>query len=307
MFSRLNSLFPVPRYAAQCRDENSRNREIADKSVLVVGGTHGIGLAIARRFAELGAIVHVAARNAERGKKVSESLGGSSRFFEVDLATIRGMHKFCDDVTRDLPKLDYLVMTAGGLPRGTLELTTDNIERGFAVQCLARFCVARRLAPIVNRGILIVAAPSSSANARLDLNDVELRGEQYRRRIRPLRVYAQMERDTLFLDSIAMRLSERYPHLNVTHIFPGLMNTVDSTRTDYPSLIRSAGQIFGPVIMNDAKTWADIPIHVLAGTTPGLHLVNSLAKPMNTSLWVLDARNREAVWQYSDNKVGILE
>ncbi|MDP9455200.1 MAG: SDR family NAD(P)-dependent oxidoreductase, partial [Actinomycetota bacterium] len=48
--------------------------DVRGKAVLVVGGTRGIGRAIAERFAEHGAEVGVTGRNAEQASEVADSL-----------------------------------------------------------------------------------------------------------------------------------------------------------------------------------------------------------------------------------------
>ena len=47
---------------------------VQGKAALVVGGSRGIGRAIAERFAELGAEVGLTARNADRASEIADSL-----------------------------------------------------------------------------------------------------------------------------------------------------------------------------------------------------------------------------------------
>jgi 3-oxoacyl-[acyl-carrier protein] reductase len=47
---------------------------VQGKAVLVVGGSRGIGRAVAERFAELGAEVGLTARNADRASEVAASV-----------------------------------------------------------------------------------------------------------------------------------------------------------------------------------------------------------------------------------------
>ena len=87
------------------------------KSVLVTGGSKGIGLACARSFAAEGCRVHLAARNRERLEEARRLLGGDAKIHAADLrdgAALRALAAECGDV-------DILVNNAGDIPGGTLE------------------------------------------------------------------------------------------------------------------------------------------------------------------------------------------
>lgn len=87
------------------------------KSVLVTGGSKGIGLACAQTFASEGCRVHLAARDRERLNKARESLKGDVMVHSVDLrdgAALRRLAANCEAV-------DILVNNAGDIPGGTLE------------------------------------------------------------------------------------------------------------------------------------------------------------------------------------------
>jgi 3-oxoacyl-[acyl-carrier protein] reductase len=86
------------------------------KSVLITGGSKGIGLACAKAFAAEGCRVHLAARNRERLDEAARSLGGAT-IHAVDLrdgAALRQLARDCGDV-------DILVNNAGDIPGGTIE------------------------------------------------------------------------------------------------------------------------------------------------------------------------------------------
>ena len=87
------------------------------KSVLVTGGSKGIGLACARSFAAEGCRVHIAARDESRLEQARRALGASATVHAVDLrdaAALRALAAQCADV-------DILVNNAGDIPGGTIE------------------------------------------------------------------------------------------------------------------------------------------------------------------------------------------
>jgi 2-hydroxycyclohexanecarboxyl-CoA dehydrogenase len=80
---------------------------LKDKAVLVTGGGGAIGAAICRRFAEAGAKVAVADRNAEAAERVAKELGGTALAF--DIADYAAAKKAVDSLER----VDVLVNNAG--------------------------------------------------------------------------------------------------------------------------------------------------------------------------------------------------
>ncbi len=87
------------------------------KSVLVTGGSKGIGLACAKAFVAEGCRVHLAARDPQRLQKAKTDLGGDVTTHSVDLrdgAALKTLAKDCGDV-------DILVNNAGDIPGGTIE------------------------------------------------------------------------------------------------------------------------------------------------------------------------------------------
>src|SRR5436190_23642601 len=63
--------------------------DLSGKSALVTGASRGIGEAIARRLAETGAHVVVAARNLERVQQVATEIGGTPLELDITAADVR--------------------------------------------------------------------------------------------------------------------------------------------------------------------------------------------------------------------------
>ena len=87
------------------------------KSVLVTGGSKGIGLACAKAFAAEGCRLHLAARDKERLNRAKAELAAEVSLHPTDLrdgAALRQLAKDCGDV-------DILVNNAGDIPGGTIE------------------------------------------------------------------------------------------------------------------------------------------------------------------------------------------
>src|SRR5919204_6809071 len=87
------------------------------KSVLITGGSRGIGFACAKAFAAEGCRLHLASRNAERLSQAARELGGEVRTHAVDLRDGAALRQ----LARDCAEVDILVNNAGDIPGGTIE------------------------------------------------------------------------------------------------------------------------------------------------------------------------------------------
>jgi 3-oxoacyl-[acyl-carrier protein] reductase len=93
------------------------NLELKGKSVLITGGSKGIGLACAKAFAAEGCRVQIASRSREKLEQAAKAIGGDARVHVADLRdgnALRELATACADV-------DILVNNAGDIPGGTIE------------------------------------------------------------------------------------------------------------------------------------------------------------------------------------------
>jgi len=97
------------------------NLDLAGRSVLITGGSAGIGLATALAFAREGCNLHLAARDAAKLNAAREKILAQSKVsvtcHPADLADSAQVRK----LAADCGKLDILVNNAGAIPGGTLE------------------------------------------------------------------------------------------------------------------------------------------------------------------------------------------
>jgi len=88
--------------------------ELRNKVALVVGGSSGIGEAIARRFAAEGATCAVvASSNIRKANKVARELKRKSKGYVCDITKPAQVKKLVEQVLKDHKKIDILVNSAG--------------------------------------------------------------------------------------------------------------------------------------------------------------------------------------------------
>jgi NAD(P)-dependent dehydrogenase (short-subunit alcohol dehydrogenase family) len=122
--------------APATRGNNARVRErnmnvtMKDRVAVVTGGSKGIGLAVARRFAESGARVAILARGAQDLKAARDLLakdGIEVRDYVCDVSKAAEISKTFEKVVADLGRVDVLVNNAGTSRAMAFETVTDEI------------------------------------------------------------------------------------------------------------------------------------------------------------------------------------
>lgn len=125
-------------------------------TALITGGTSGIGLATARKLAQLGIHVLVVGRNAERGKRAVDEVraaGGQADFISSDLrdaASAREVAKKAIELGNG--QVDILINNAGIYPFGpTHEMTEEQFDRVFSINVKVPYFLVAELAPLMAR------------------------------------------------------------------------------------------------------------------------------------------------------------
>jgi NAD(P)-dependent dehydrogenase (short-subunit alcohol dehydrogenase family) len=137
-------------------------RPIDEQTVLVTGATSGLGRQLVQRLAAAGANVVAHGRDIERLRRardeIRDATGREVHTIQADLANLSQVHRLADEVLDRCPQLHALVNNAGvgfGSPGSGREVSADGIELRFAVNHLASYLLARRLAER-----LIASAPA---------------------------------------------------------------------------------------------------------------------------------------------------
>jgi NAD(P)-dependent dehydrogenase (short-subunit alcohol dehydrogenase family) len=130
--------------------------EFQGKVAVVTGATSGIGMATARKFAELGGKVAAVGRKKDVLSKVA---GTNIKPYAVDLLNEPDTAGFVKAVVQDLGGIDVLVNAAGIIASGTIENTTladydlmmnINVRSVFYLTQLALPSIIERKGNIVN-------------------------------------------------------------------------------------------------------------------------------------------------------------
>lgn len=140
------------------------------KTCVITGGSRGIGLATALRFAADGYGVVLAARNEQQLKQATEQVtaaGGACEYAVANVGTPDGAARVIQVANEVFERrVDVLVNNAGHAPLKPLTETTDaDFEQTIAANCASVFYLSRAAFPIMQRqgGGVIVNVSSRAA------------------------------------------------------------------------------------------------------------------------------------------------
>jgi ketoreductase RED2 len=131
-------------------------QEFARRVVVVTGSSSGIGEAIARRFAALGASVVVnSSSSVDAGEAVAADLGGDASYVRADISDPDQCQALVDATVERYERLDVLVNNAGWTTRidhRDLDALTDSVfRRTFEVNVFGTWYLTKAAIPHLHR------------------------------------------------------------------------------------------------------------------------------------------------------------
>jgi 2,4-dienoyl-CoA reductase-like NADH-dependent reductase (Old Yellow Enzyme family)/NAD(P)-dependent dehydrogenase (short-subunit alcohol dehydrogenase family) len=195
-------------------DESALNVE--GKQVAIVGGTGGIGRAVSRNLASLGADVIVV------GQTFRDADVSSIKFIQSDLSLMSEAQR----VAAELPveTLDMVIFTTGIFAAPQRQETAEGIERDLAVSYLNRLVILRAIAPRLGTQrpkasmkprVFLMGYPGSGQIGTPD----DLNAEKSYKAM-PAHMNTVAGNEMLVLDA-----AKRYPHATFFGLGPGLIKT----------------------------------------------------------------------------------
>jgi NAD(P)-dependent dehydrogenase (short-subunit alcohol dehydrogenase family) len=277
---------------------------MAGRTVLITGGTGGIGKATASGLAALGARVAITGRDRRRAEDAAAEIradgGPPVEVFVADMAMQAEVRQLATDVLAALPRLDVLVNNVGGF-WNTRRVTADGLEHMFALNHMAPFLLTHLL---VDR--LIESAPARVVTVSSDaqrLGRIDFADLQSERSWSGQRAYNQSKlANVLFTYELARRLRGTGVTANVLH--PGVVRTGFGAE-DPGRIQRMITPLMG--LMKSPEQGALTPIHLASapeveGVT-GQFFVNR--KPRRSSRRSYDEADALRLWEVSAQLVGL--
>jgi NAD(P)-dependent dehydrogenase (short-subunit alcohol dehydrogenase family) len=195
------------------------------RTVLVTGGTGGIGKATAAGLARLGARVAITGRDRRRADEAAAEIraagGPAVDVFVADMSSQAEVRRLAGEVLDVLPRLDVLVNNVGGF-WNSRRVTVDGLEYTLALNHLAPFLLTHLLADRLKESAparIVTVSSDAQRLGRIDFDD--LQGE---RSWSGQRAYNQSKlANILFTHELARRLRGTGVTANAVH--PGVVRT----------------------------------------------------------------------------------
>jgi NAD(P)-dependent dehydrogenase (short-subunit alcohol dehydrogenase family) len=131
------------------------SRAIDGKSVLITGGTSGIGFYTALALARMGAAVYVTGRDASRGQAAENQLCTAAchvnvHFIQADASTVGGNQELARRICAETDQLHILINNVGGLYNDRWA-TADCYEATLAMNFVGPFALTESLLPLLRQ------------------------------------------------------------------------------------------------------------------------------------------------------------
>lgn len=127
------------------------------KVALVTGGSSGLGLATAERFAAEGATVFVTGRRAEELDAAVKRIGHGATGVRGDIAKLADLDRLYEVIRQQAGRLDVLFANAGGgtfLPLG--QITEDHVDTWLGINIKGTLFTVQKALPLMPDGASII-------------------------------------------------------------------------------------------------------------------------------------------------------
>lgn len=278
-----------------------------EKTVLITGGTNGIGLETARELAKQGARVVIVGRSAQKTEAVVSDLRSSTGSTKVesllaDLSLMREVNALADAYLQRYDRLDILINNAGGIFY-TREVTDEGLELTFALNHMSYYLLTRRLLPLI-----VASAPSRiinvSSGAHFMARGVDFNDLQKTRGYVGFGRYNESKlMNVLFTNALARRLEGVAVQTYAVH--PGMVAT-GFGRNNSGIIAKAAGMVFGmfgKTPEDGARTSVYAATSPDLATTTGVYLDNE--KIVEASKAAHDIEAQERLWSVSAEIAGL--
>jgi NAD(P)-dependent dehydrogenase (short-subunit alcohol dehydrogenase family) len=277
------------------------------KTVVITGGTGGIGRATAIGLAALGARVGITGRDRARTEAAAAEIrtapgNPSVDVFVADLSSQAEVRRLAREVIDAYPRLDVLVNNVGGF-WAHRHVTADGLEHTFALNHLAGFLLTNLLLDRLKASAparVVTVSSGAQAMGRIDFEDL-----QGTRSYSGQRAYNQSKlANVMFTYELARRLEGTGVTATVLH--PGVVNTAFAAED--PS---SFWRVFLPLVRPLMKTPArGAATSIYLASSPavegvtGRYFANSKPKTSNKASYDTSAAGR--LWQVSTDLVDLV-
>ena len=142
----------------------SSNQKLSGKIALVTGGSSGIGLATAKRFASEGAYVFITGRRQAELDAAAKELGDNGTAVRSDVAKLADLDRLFETIKQQKGRLDVLFANAGGGGLSPLgQITEEHFDKTFNTNVRGLLFTVQKALPLMPPGSSIILNASTTS------------------------------------------------------------------------------------------------------------------------------------------------
>jgi NAD(P)-dependent dehydrogenase (short-subunit alcohol dehydrogenase family) len=236
--------------------------DLTGRTVLVTGGSSGLGRETASRLIDLGATVLLTSRSVERAERVAAELNdaggpGQAVGHSLDTADFDSIRALVAEIERSTDHLDVLIHNAGALV-DEHRTNDDGIELTLASHLVGPYALTKLLREHLSQGAKVLWMSSGGMYTQgLDVDEIEMEPDGFRGSI----AYARAKRGQV---ELVTHLGPRWaPDLVMHAMHPGWVDT-DGVAQGLPGF----GKVMGPLLRQPVDG-ADTMVWLAAGGADG--------------------------------------
>ncbi|MGW7008540.1 SDR family oxidoreductase [Streptomyces sp. NPDC054933] len=139
--------------------------QLDEKVTLVTGGSTGIGLAIARRFAAEGATVYLTGRHKTELDAAVEAIGERAIGVQSDASNLDDLDRLFATIKERSGQLDVVVANAGVAELARLgEITEEQYDKTFDINVKGTLFTVQKALPLLPDGASVIVLSSTNAS-----------------------------------------------------------------------------------------------------------------------------------------------
>ncbi|KAF8645242.1 hypothetical protein AX16_008069 [Volvariella volvacea WC 439] len=277
-----------------------------------VGGTAGIGEAMAQAFSEHtkgNSRIIIVGRNRQAAESIISRLPPPPaplpphEFIQCDVTLMRNVHAASKELLTKVPKINFLVITTGIMTTDGRVETDEGIDKKMAVNYYARWAFIKDLMPALlkakesSEDAKVMSVYSAGQGTALDLDDLGLK-----KKFSLARAAGQ---GSTYNDVMIEDLSVRYPGLSFVYSYPGPVRT--NLVTGSPStLLRITGPLLVALTYPLTVSPADCAEYQWSGlykAGAGPTRVGSKGEDLGRRKFTPEEMSK--VWEHTEQAVGV--
>jgi NAD(P)-dependent dehydrogenase (short-subunit alcohol dehydrogenase family) len=130
----------------------------------VTGGSSGIGLGIAKRFAQEGARVFITGRRQSQLDEAVASIGANAAAIQGDTTDLADLDRIFAEIQARAGRIDVLAVNAGVYELGTLgEVTEEHFDKTFNTNVRGLLFAVQKALPLLTKGSSVILTGSMAS------------------------------------------------------------------------------------------------------------------------------------------------